>query len=803
MGLIKYKTCVGWVEARNPAPAWVTLPLTHPTFDSTQLLTARIDALGHRTEYRFDNRDRQVKVFDANNTLAANGNPIPEASRKFTLTEYDKVGNVLSITDPVENKTQYIYDGLNRLIADKNQLDKNRTYGYDAVGNQTSITDRNNQKRTFAYDGLNRQTHEYWWDKTNQSLKIRDIASTYNYGGQLIDISDFNASNQILSGYQYTYDVNGRLKTVGNAGTPGATVVLTYSYDANGNIKSLGDSIGGTTTYGYSVLNQVTRITQSGNGVQNKRVNFGYNAVGQMTSINRYSDLTGSNLVAGTSYGYDSLNRLQQLQHTKANGSNIASYSYGYDAISRITQITESNSSVTNYTTNYNYDNTNQLTGADKPGTSSDEGYSYDANGNRTNSGYQTGTNNQLSSDGVYNYTYDDEGNLKTRTEIANSSNVRTFTWDYRNRLTGLMDTVNGITQQSTYTYDALNQRIAKTVGSQTTRFVYDRGNVYLEFTGSSSAPSTRYLYGPMVDQVLAQESNNTTTWLLADHEGTIRDLVNNSGSVVNHFTYDSFGQVIGSTGTVDTRYKYTGREFDSETGLYYYRARYYDAGVGRFIGQDPTGFEAGDVNLYRYVGNDPVRSTDPSGEFKIELRYVPVGLIWRHADLVVTDDQNHTRGYGAAAEKGGFSSGIGPALIGGDGPGSFDHGKIVTRLVRSPYVRQTSETQVVFETLPSELCHQDAVDIEARIITTFSKIREGYYPYNSEHRNSNSVAFQAIEDSLGMRPSPSPKIGSRALAWDINPFTGLRSTNISAYPFVPFPHIRCNIPRDLRNLHF
>ncbi|UBF30100.1 DUF2778 domain-containing protein (plasmid) [Kovacikia minuta CCNUW1] len=181
--------------------------------------------------------------------------------------------------------------------------------------------------------------------------------------------------------------------------------------------------------------------------------------------------------------------------------------------------------------------------------------------------------------------------------------------------MTSVTDSVGGTT---TYTYDALNQRIAKTVGTQTTRFVYDRGNVYLEFSGDSATPNTRYLYGPMVDQVLAQETNNgstsTTTWLLGDNQGSVRDLVNNSGSVVNHFTYDSFGNVLSSTGTVDTRYKYTGRELDGETGLYYYRARYYDAGVGRFIGQDPLGFGAKDNNLYRYVGNCPSNHTDPSG---------------------------------------------------------------------------------------------------------------------------------------------------------------------------------------------
>jgi RHS repeat-associated protein len=141
-----------------------------------------------------------------------------------------------------------------------------------------------------------------------------------------------------------------------------------------------------------------------------------------------------------------------------------------------------------------------------------------------------------------------------------------------------------------------------------------------LEFTGSA-VPSVRYLHGTMVDQVLAQEQGGQTSWMLTDQLGSVRDLVSNAGTVVGHFTYDSFGQVMSATGAVDSRYKFTGRELDSETGLYYYRARYYDARVGRFIGQDPIGFEAGDANLYRYVGNSPLNATDPSGLYSRNLQ--------------------------------------------------------------------------------------------------------------------------------------------------------------------------------------
>jgi RHS repeat-associated protein len=99
----------------------------------------------------------------------------------------------------------------------------------------------------------------------------------------------------------------------------------------------------------------------------------------------------------------------------------------------------------------------------------------------------------------------------------------------------------------------------------------------------------------------------------LGDNQGTVRNLIDDGGNLVEHLSYDSFGK-LSNASTTGFRYGYTGREQDSETGLDYYRARYYDAGVGRFISEDPIGFAAGDSNIYRYVGNSPVNATDPSG---------------------------------------------------------------------------------------------------------------------------------------------------------------------------------------------
>jgi RHS repeat-associated protein len=261
------------------------------------------------------------------------------------------------------------------------------------------------------------------------------------------------------------------------------------------------------------------------------------------------------------------------------------------------------------------------LTGADNT-TQADEAYSYDANGNRTSGGSVTGANNQLMSDGTYTYTYDGEGNRTKRTEIA-TGKVTEYVWDYRNRLTSVLfkDAGGVVTKTIDYIYDGNNQRIGKRIdGAVTERYVIDRNQIAVVFDGAGSQ-THRYLYGTQVDQVLADETATSMVWALADREGTVSDLVDNSGVVVNHITYDSFGKVVAqSNASVGFRYGYTGREQDAETGLDYYRARYYDAANGRFISEDPLGFGAGDGNLTRYVGNNPVNFTDPSGKLNAEL---------------------------------------------------------------------------------------------------------------------------------------------------------------------------------------
>jgi RHS repeat-associated protein len=367
-------------------------------------------------------------------------------------------------------------------------------------------------------------------------------------------------------------------------------------------------------------------LTQSGTGVSDKRLDFQYNDANQLVELSRFTTLSGSELVARSLYDYDRTERLQAIAHSRGDGSSIADYTYAYDAADRISRMTTPDG-----VSNYQYDLRNQLIAADS-NYQADEAYSYDANGNRTGDEYLTEANNRLSSDGFYTYSYDDEGNLTSKVNLSDNSST-VYGWDNRNRLVAMTqkDGNGDVTQTILYRYDAFNRRIAKVIdadgsgsgAAQVERMVYNGNDIALTFDGNGTQ-THRYMYGVGVDAIASDEdATGTVRWAMSDHQGSVRDVIDSNGSILNHIVYDSYGQVESETNTaVDLRYGYTGRDLDEESGLSYYRARYYDPASGRFISEDAIGFGGGDENLYRYVLNSPTNYIDPDGEFAI-----PIGV--------------------------------------------------------------------------------------------------------------------------------------------------------------------------------
>jgi RHS repeat-associated protein len=303
-----------------------------------------------------------------------------------------------------------------------------------------------------------------------------------------------------------------------------------------------------------------------------------------------------------TTSQYDGLNRLTRLTHAKG-ANTLADFQYQFNGVSSITQMTDGAGAH-----NYTYDSRDRLTAATHP-NQTNEGYTYDDVGNRTashqGSSYSYQAFNRLVTANSNTYTYDTNGNLISTTEAGGSW---TYIWDYENRLKQVSES-GGVTV--TYAYDALGRRIQRTssIGG-TTKFIYDGSNVVRDLDASGNSIAD-YLNAPGIDNHLRQTSAASgVSYLLTDQLGSTAALTDGVGNIVEQLAYDSFGYRAGSS---LTRYTYTGREQDPDTGMMYYRARFYDPRVGRFISEDPIGL-GGDINQYAYVENQPTNAIDPVG---------------------------------------------------------------------------------------------------------------------------------------------------------------------------------------------
>lgn len=203
--------------------------------------------------------------------------------------------------------------------------------------------------------------------------------------------------------------------------------------------------------------------------------------------------------------------------------------------------------------------------------------------------------------------SYDANGNTLTKSD---SSGTTQYTWDFDNRLTQAVVPGVGTT---TFRYDPFGRRIQKSGPLGITNYLYDGPNL-LEEVDSSGNVLGRYTQSENTDEPLSELRSTATTYYDADGLGTVTSLTDSSGTIARTYEYDAFGNLSGSTGTLVNPFQYTAREFDSETGLRFHRARYYDASSGRFISEDPARFSSRQVNFYSYVGNSPIINFDPTG---------------------------------------------------------------------------------------------------------------------------------------------------------------------------------------------
>ncbi|MDX2250921.1 MAG: RHS repeat-associated core domain-containing protein [Nitrospira sp.] len=563
--------------------------ITEFTYDNTNgnLLTVK-DPLTHVTSIAYNSFGQPTSVqgpiateppttfaYDTNGNLITTTDPLGNSTQRV----YDEVSRLTSLTDPRGLQTQFRYDGLNRVteIADARQgLTR---FSYDPNGNLLTVTDAKNQTTTYTYDSMDRLA-------TRKDALNRQESYQYDLAGNLGQFTD--RKNQQTT---FVYDALNRRTT---ATYPDSTT--TFTYDPVGRLTKASDTApdAGTIDFAYDVLDRlIQEVTGQGS------VAYQYDVLGRRTQM-------VANGQQPVTYGYDAASRLTQV----AQGG--LAVGLGYDNANRRTSLNYPNGTSTSYT----YDVASRLININHLGPSGvieALTYQYDAAGNRTSLTRSNATasllpaavasatydpaNEQTSFAGA-TLTYDNNGNLT-------NDGVNTYQWDARNRLIGISGGVSG-----QFRYDALGRRTSKTINSVASQFLYDGNDIAAEIGGG--AVGANYIRSLSIDEPFIRQASIGNEHYHTDALGSNLALSNAQGSSGTTYTYEPFGKTTVS-GTSSNTFQYTGRESDGSY-LSFYRARYFDPGRGRFISEDPLEFSAGDVNLYAYVSNAPLRFSDPLG---------------------------------------------------------------------------------------------------------------------------------------------------------------------------------------------
>lgn len=646
----------------------VTDPLNHTTsytYNALNLIASRTDSRGGVTTYGYDTYGNLTSTTEPVGTTThqyntkGNITTITDADNRTTVLTYDTQNNLTSITDPQGHTTTFTYDTIGNRLTMTDPLNHTTTYTFNALNQMTQAIDPLGHITHFTYDyqgnvltttDANNKPTGYEYNYRGQRTRITDALNhitQMNYGptgcgsgcGGAEKLTSLTDTLNHVTGYSYdlagrmvketdpkgqeifsTYDARGNLitrtKPDGRTITytydaadrliqkqyPGGSVVQ-YQYDANGNMTYAGNSAIAY-NFTYDTNNRLTQVTDT----NSKTIQYQYSAGGKRTTV-----VTPENKTIA--YTYDSVGRPATV------ASEGRTFTLGYDAASRRTGLSFPNGTAVAYT----YDNNGNLTQIRHTGPGAtvlaEINHTYDAVNNRLtrtdtaasgteSAGTETMTHstaNELLSINTTTYCYDANGNRVLK--ITTGGNTA-YVYDDENQL---IQVVTDGGQTIAYSYDPLGRRIEKNVNGTITRYLYDQEDILLEYSHAGTV-TARYLHGPGIDEPLAMEKNGQMYYYHADSLGSIIALTNNTGAVVQSYQYDAFGNILSGTPAVAQPYTYTAREYDPETGLYFYRARYYDPKAGRFLTKDPISFAGGDVNLYAYVGNNPVNATDPEG---------------------------------------------------------------------------------------------------------------------------------------------------------------------------------------------
>ena len=462
-------------------------------------------------------------------------------------------GKLENVDGPLANDViSYTYDELGR--TESRSIDgAGLNYEYDTLGRVTKET---NALGVFIYD------YENVTNRLSLVTYPNGQTTSYSYYGntedrRLLEIHHRTPGAVTLSKFGYAYDPLGNILTWTQQTGLEPPKAYDFEYD---DVDQLRAAIWRSTEPTPTIL---------------KRYRYAYDRAG-----NRTVEQIDETPVLST---YDEMNRLQQ----QIPGGELRFAG----ALSEQAAVTIDSAPAT-VTSNNHFERGVQVTS----GTVQVQVLATDVAGNTQTNTYEVNVSGSTKS-----FTFDLNGNMT-------GDGTRTFEWDAEDRLRRVLVAGSAV---AIYEYDGFSRRQRKTVGGVTTTYVYEAGRVAQE--RKSSGETLRYYEGPGIDQHLAVDGlPGSVNYYVPDHLGSIVQVTDASGDVVFSREYDPFGRL--TVGTNQAGYGFSGRDWDVDAGLYYYRARNYDPGLGKFISEDPIGFESGETNHYSYVSNNPTNFTDPAG---------------------------------------------------------------------------------------------------------------------------------------------------------------------------------------------
>lgn len=541
------------------------------------------------------------------------------------MHSYNSSNNLISVQDDNTNTTTYKYDDKGRVYQVISPDTGTTTYGYDPAGNLTSKADAKGTTIAYNYDALNRFTKIDFSSDT-------DITYTYdtcaNGKGRLCTMTDASGTTS------YEYTPKGQVKKETKV-IDSITYITQYTYDMNGNLKTMTYPSGKVITYNYSNDKVISVLKDAAN----LATSITYKPFGGMSGITYGNGLHGS-------VSYDNQYRISAL--TVGTAGSILNLGYtGYDNNGNITAIT--NNLETTKSKSFIYDTLDRLSTATASGIWGSLAWTYDSVGNRLTEGsnsyaYAANTNKLTSANGK-SFGYDNNGN--TTTESA-----RQYTYSQNQRLIQIVDGA----MTAGYAYNGNGQRAKKIVNGTTTIFHYSLSGQIIAESNSAGSVTAEYVY--INSQPLAKIEGSNVYYYHNDHLGTPQKMTDSTGTVVWAADYKPFGEATITVSTITNNLRFPGQYYDAETGLNYNLNRDYNPVIGRYVESDPIGLRGG-LNLYRYAGNNPVNVFDPDGlkcRFNIKVAIGAGAVIvggsigWATAECDCVNGKKKTANYGVAS---------------------------------------------------------------------------------------------------------------------------------------------------------